>query len=385
MNIECGKLDKSNNRKNIPCDTRKRGNIMNLRKISSILAIVLVLALTGCSNKGVNSSETKESATPSDTADTSTANENTSTDTTEYPITIKHAFGETVIESKPENIATISWGNQDVPLALGVVPVGVSQANYGVTDDSGLLPWTGEKFKELGVESPAIYKDTDGLDYEAISDSNPDVILAAYSGITQEEYDLLSQIAPVVAYPTAPWETLWRDQITLDATGMGMKAEGEQLVSDLDNLITEKISAYPQIEGKTAAFFYFNPADLGKFYVYLPADPRAAYLTDLGLEVPESVKKLEEGATSFAIELSAENVDLLQDIDVIVAYGDETLLKALQSDALIGTLPAVKRGSVALIADGTPLAASGTPSALSIPATIDEYLSILGEAADKVE
>lgn len=45
----------------------------------------------------------------------------------------------------------------------------------------------------------------------------------------------------------------------------------------------------------------------------------------------------------------------------------------------------MKRGSVALIEDGSTLAASGTPSALSIPATIDEYLKVLNEAADKVQ
>lgn len=145
-------------------------------------------------------------------------------------------------------------GNQDVPLALGVVPAGISQANYGVTDGSGLLPWTKEKFSKLGVEQPVIFNDTDGLDYEAISDANPDVILASYSGITKEEYDLLSQIAPVVAYPTAAWQTYWRDQIILDATGMGMKTEGEQLVSDLEDLIADKTSTFPQLKGKTVAF-----------------------------------------------------------------------------------------------------------------------------------
>ena len=31
-----------------------------------------------------------------------------------------HAYGETVIESQPEKVVTISWGNQDVPLALGL-------------------------------------------------------------------------------------------------------------------------------------------------------------------------------------------------------------------------------------------------------------------------
>lgn len=302
----------------------------------------------------------------------------------EYPITIKHAFGETILESKPENIATISWGNQDVPLALGVVPVGISEANYGVADGIDLLPWTSDKFKELGVENPVIYKDTAGLDFEAISDSQPDVILASYSGITQEEYDLLSKIAPVIAYSKSAWQTLWRDQILMDSLGMGMKVEGENLVKELDLLIETKVAGYSQIKEKKAAFFYFNEADLGKFYIYLTKDPRAAYLTDLGMTFPESVKQLSKDSDLFTLEISAENVDLISDLDIVLTYGSETLLEALQSDPLIGTIPAIKAGAVAIIQDGTPLAASATPSALSIPATIDEYLSIIGEVADKI-
>ena len=338
------------------------------------LAIVSSLVVTGCAKE--------ESQTESTTAvNIEVVTEANTESEVSYPIVIKHAFGETVLESKPERIATISWGNQDLPLALGVVPVGVSKANYGVIDGSGLLPWTLAKFNELGVTEPVLFDDVAGLNFEAISDAKPDVILAAYSGITQEEYDLLSEIAPVVAYPTAPWQTYWRDQIVMDATGMGMKAEGEALVKELEQLIADKTAQYPNIKDKKAAFFYFNPADLGKFYVYLPTDPRAAYLTDLGMAFPESVSKLAEDSTSFAIELSAENADLLSDIDVMIVYGNDALLTALQADALLSTVPAIQRGAVALIEDGTPLAASGTPSALSIPATIDEYLKIISEAA----
>lgn len=363
---------------------------MKLKKLSSIIAIALVMTLTACSGKSNNTSGSNSEAetTKAPTAEATEAAEPTEAageTTVEYPITIKHAFGETVIESKPERIATISWGNQDVPLALGVVPVGVSEANYGVTDGNRLLPWTGEGFKNLGEENPVLFNDTDGLNYEAISDVQPDVILAAYSGITEEEYNLLSEIAPVVAYPALAWQTLWRDQITMDAAGMGMKTEGEKLVADLNQLIADKIAAYPQIAGKTAAFFYFSPTDLGKFYIYTSTDPRAAYLNDLGLAEPESVKKLAEGQTTFALEISAENADVLSDVDIIVAYGDDALLRAMQADSLLGTVPAIQRGSVVLIQDGTPLAASGTPSALSIPATIDEYLKLIGEAADKVQ
>lgn len=300
-------------------------------------------------------------------------------------MTISHAYGETVIESQPERVATISWGNQDVPLALGIVPVGVSKANYGETDKNGLLPWTGEKYAELGEESPVVYDDVDGLDYEAISDSNPDVILAAYSGITQEEYDLLSEIAPVVAYPENAWQTLWRDQITMNATALGKKDEGNALVKELETLISDKTSKYSDIEGKTAVFCYFNPADLGKFYIYLPSDPRAAYLTDLGFEFPESISELAKESDSFSIEVSSENIDVLKDADIIVSYGNDELLKALQNDALLSTVPAVKNGAVALIEDGSELSASCTPSALSIPATIDEYLEIMANAASKVK
>lgn len=346
-------------------------------------AVAVALVLTGCAKSPINESKTDMTTEITTTVETTEAF-SSETETT-YPIIIKHAFGETVIESKPERVATISWGNQDLPLALGVIPVGISKANYGVIDDSGLLPWTAAKFEALGVTDPVLFDDVAGLNFEAIADVKPDVILAAYSGITQEEYDLLSEIAPVVAYPTLAWQTFWRDQIRLDATGMGMKAEGEALVQSLEAFITEKVSAYPQIEGKKAAFFYFNPADFGKFYVYLPSDPRAAYLTDLGMAFPDSVLALTDDTSSFAIELSAENADLLTDIDIMITYGDETLLAAMQADPLIGTIPAVQRGSVAVIEDGTPLAASGTPSALSIEATIDEYLKIIGEAADQVK
>ena len=126
-----------------------------------------------------------------------------------YPITIEHAFGETVIESKPERIATIGWENQDTPLALGVAPVGVSAANYGLVTDNNLHLWTDEAFADLGVEKPVVFDDVDGLDFEQISDCNPDVILAAYSGMTQEDYDTLSQIAPVIPYKEKAWQTSW--------------------------------------------------------------------------------------------------------------------------------------------------------------------------------
>jgi len=345
------------------------------RKMPSVLmlllSIVAILSIVGCSSQSTPDSNEKKS-------------ESTNTDS-EYPITIKHALGETVIESKPERVVTIQWGNQDIPLALGVVPAGFSAANFGVQDNSGLLPWTKEKLDELGAKEPNVFQDTDGLDYEAISDAKPDVILAAYAGITQEDYDTLSQIAPVVAYPKAAWATTWREQVELNSTGMGMKVEGEKLIKDIEEMIKEKLSNYPQINGKKVVWVNFSAKDLSKLHIYTPVDSRASFLHELGLEYPESITEMIKDPNSYSLELSSENVEALYDADIIVGYGNDELLKTIQANSLLGNIPAVKRGSVAFIESDTPLVAAGTPTPLSIEYTIDDYLELISGAIDKIE
>ena len=310
--------------------------------------------------------------------------ETTEADVQQFPITIEHVFGETIIEEKPERVATVAWANHDIALALGVVPVGFSAANYGIQDDSGLLPWTADKLKELGETNPNVFQDTDGLDFEAISDSDPDVILAAYSGLTEEEYNTLSEIAPVVPYQETPWVTSWRDQVKYNAMGMGLEAEGEKLIADTEKLIADKANEHADIKGKKAAFGMFNVADLSKFYIYTPEDPRGEFLEELGMEYPESLKPLTtEG--SFYIELSAENADALNDAEIFIAYGNDETLAALQADPILGKVPAIKDGNVVIIEDNTPLAAAGNPNPLSIAYTIDEYLTLISDVTKNIK
>lgn len=346
--------------------------------LALLLLTISALLLFGCASESSSSASNTEKAQDSQTDKASTE------ETAGYPIVMEHAFGETVIESKPERVATIQWANHDVALALDVVPVGFSAANYGVQDDSGLLPWTKEKLDELGVEDPNIYQDTDGLDFEAISDSNPDVILAGYSGITQEDYDTLTQIAPVVPYKKGPWVTTWREQVMLNATGMGMKEAGEQLITDTENLIAEKVSEYPEIEGKKVVFANFSAEDLSTISIYTPADPRGAFLEELGMEYPESVVNQITDPNSFYQDLSAENADVLNDADILIGYGDDSLYEAVKADPLLGKILAIERGSVVFIGNNTALAAAGNPNPLSIAYTIDEYLELIGGAIEKI-
>jgi len=342
--------------------------LSRIRTASALTAAAAVL-LTGCASASTPSSPSSTDAASSDA----------------FPVTITHALGDTVIESEPARVASISWGNQDVALALGVVPVGMDNQvwSWDGSSEPGIYPWTSDALDELGAETPVIFDTTDGIDYEAIADTAPDVILAALSGLTEEEYATLSDdIAPVVAYPDIPWYTSWRDQILLDSEGLGLAAEGKQLVTDLEAQIADA-TADAGFEGKTAAFFYASATDLSTVSIYTGGDPRTAFLEDLGFDLPQvAIDAMAGGA--FYQEFSAENADQLAGVDVIVTYGDDSMLAALQADPLWSTLPAVQAGAVVAVGNGDAFSAAVSPTALSIPWVLDDYVAVLKEAAAKV-
>ncbi|MGY1722878.1 iron-siderophore ABC transporter substrate-binding protein [Blastococcus sp. SYSU DS0533] len=299
------------------------------------------------------------------------------------PVTIEHALGTTTLESRPERIATVNWANHEVPLALGVVPVGMAAANFGDDDGNGLLPWVEERLEELDAEPPVLFDETDGIDFEAVADTDPDVILAAYSGLTQEDYDTLSEIAPVVAYPEAPWATPWREVIEVNAAGMGMAEEGEELVASIEQEIADAVGEHPQLAGTSAMFMtHVDTTDLSEVSFYTPFDTRAAFFEDLGLTTPPSVQQAATDPEQFSGTVSAEQVDAFSDVDVIVTYGDQELVDALNADPLLSQIPAVRNGALVLLPN-TPLGTAANPTPLAISWVLEDYVAMLAEAADK--
>ena len=291
---------------------------------------------------------------------------------------MKHAYGETVINAKPEKVVTLDWNNADAVLALGIVPVGTARANWGPVTDKGLLPWTEAKFKELGTENPNVFNDLEGYDYEAIAGAKPDIIVAPYSGMDEKAYKRLSEIAPTLPFKETAWKTTWREQTVEAAEALGMKTEGEKLVADTDNFIKETLAKYPNLAGKSVALCYINAADLSNFSVYRTADPRGAYLTDLGFTFPEKIEAQAQDKNAFYVQISAElAVESLSNTDIIITYGDDKTIAALQKDAIFSKVPAVKEGRVVVLDNNGNLAAACNPSVLSIKAELVNYLDAI--------
>ena len=306
-------------------------------------------------------------------------------------ISIKHVYGTTEVPADATKVATVAWANQDVLLALGIMPLGFSKQTWGVTDGSGMLPWTKEKVDELtanGAAQPKLFDDDGGvkINPQAVNATKPEVILAVYSGMSKEEYETLSKIAPTVAYPKVAWGTPWRETIAINATAVGKKTEGDTLVADLEKQVADAVAKHPQIKGKAAAFCYTAEGDATKFGYYTTADPRTAFLSDLGMKVPASVEKAsKESSSAFNVDISTENADSLNDFDLIVMYGTESDLAAMQANSLLSQVRAIKNGAVAFVGNSDPMAASTNPGPLSIPWGIEKYVGLIATAAGKVK
>lgn len=209
------------------------------------------------------------------------------------------------------------------------------------------------------------------------------MILLPNSGITQEEYDRLTAIAPTVPYKSIAYATTWSEGVEVTAKALGLEAEGAQLIADTRALIAEKVNQHPKLENKTAAFCWMDVSDLSTVYVYMPLDPRASFLEEIGLDLPGAIEAM-VGPEDFSVAISIENIDLLNDVDIIVCYGEPEMVAQLQANEIMQTVPAIAQGAVVPISSISELYIGTYVTVLSIPATIDEYVGLLADAAAKV-
>lgn len=294
------------------------------------------------------------------------------------PVTITHAFGETVIEDTPERVVAWGWASADAAIALGVTPVAIPFQSYG-GDEQGVLPWIREALERRSEEIPTVLPDTgEEPPYERIAAMEPDLILAPYSGVTAEQYDLLSRIAPTVAYPGEPWATPWRDTIRIVGEALGRSEEADTLLRGIDETLAEAAAAHPELDGKSVAMVWDSA---GTFYVYRPADPRVEATEALGLVSDPTVEELANGDSSFYYTLSHEEVDRLES-DILVSFADDAAAsKRFLASPHAGTMDQVRRGAVAEMVGTEFIAAVSPPTALSLTWGLDEYVDILAGAA----
>lgn len=291
-----------------------------------------------------------------------------------FPVTLKNTFGETTIAKKPERIVTLGWNAQDVVYALGETPVGMPKVTYGPTAD-GVTAWDADKFDK----SKTTLLDTgDKYPFEKIAALKPDVILAPYEGFDAATYKTLSDIAPTVAYPGAPWQTTWQDQTLLVGEALGKKADAEKLITGIEDKIKQVAAKHPEFKDKTITVGSFGAEN----YVYMPGDPRVQILNEMGFKNAPGVEALEKTNTKkeFSLTISKEKVADV-DADVLIAYVDGIGTQKFLADPVYSSLKAVKSGGVYAMQDQQVISGMSAVSVLSVPWVLDKVLPGLSKAA----
>lgn len=290
----------------------------------------------------------------------------------EYPLTIEHKFGTTVIEQAPDRVASVDYNGADNLLALGVQPVAI---RYWYGDyEQAVWPWA----QDLLTTSPEILRGD--LNFEQVAASEPDVIVAIWSGITKDEYDQLSKIAPVVAVPEGvgdyalPW-----DQLALIAgEAVGKADEAEALVEDLRSEMAAISDRHPDWDGKTASVAYYWRDTPG---VYTGDDIRPLLLSNLGLETPASVNDA-AGAEEFAFSFSEEELEIIDaDVLVWITDGSQDQRDKIEGLALRPALTAYQEGRE-VFTDDVLTGAFSHGSLLSLPFALEQLEPKIAAAID---
>lgn len=278
--------------------------------------------------------------------------------------------------SAPPSDVTATSSDHDTVLALGVTPVAVREW-YG-EQPYATWPWAQDK---LGTATPEVLPSGE-LDFEQIAALRPDLILGVYSGMTEEEYETLSKIAPTVAQSGehVDYGTPWQDMTRTIGRALGRADQTEALIVEVEGRFADAREAHPEFDGLGAiAAYSFEP---GSYGVYGPGDPRTEFLTALGFQLPAEIAELVP-ARSFFGTLSAEQLELL-DADLLVWFtltGAEQ--PALEALPLYQGLEVAREGRDVFLGGDSPLSgALSFSSVLSLPYALDELVPMLLAAAD---
>lgn len=233
--------------------------------------------------------------------------------TTAQARTLETAFGEVSVEGTPERVVTLYEGALDAAVAAGVNPLGAVTTRGG-DNVAGYIE------AHLGDDRPAIMGVVREINIEAVLAQQPDLILAP-AQLSDEQYQLLSRIAPTVVPPTQPLTPdNWKDEARL---------YGEAL--NRQEVIAEAIEAVEQRAAEVAEAVEAAGVGGSTFLVrWMPGGPMVmsqnlfatGLLVQAGLDVQDGGLVGERGVHSDV--LSLEN---LSQVD-----GDWLFLATLNED-----------------------------------------------------
>ena len=318
------------------------------------VAGAVLLGATGCAGGGDGGGET----------------------TSEQARTIEHKYGSTEINGTPERAVTVGYTDQDPVLALGVAPVAVRE--WFGERPSATWPWAQD---ELGDAKPEVLPSSE-LNFEQISGLDPDLIVGVSSGMTEKEYETLSEIAPTVVQSNeyVDFGVPWQAQTRVVGRALGRERRADELVSEVEARFAGAREDHPEFDGASGVMVGLTSED--ESYTpspYGPQDSRSRFLESLGFEIPGEIAEL--AGDSFFADLSRERLGLI-DTDLLVWVAVQADgFGVVRNDPLYQKLDAAQEGRDVFLEE-LPAAALSFSTVLSLPFALDKLTPRFAAAVD---
>jgi iron complex transport system substrate-binding protein len=312
------------------------------RKFLITFGILLLVALTF----GVVSAQTEATTEPA-----------------AFPVTITHSQGTIEIPAPPERVIVLGLGDIDTAYGLGYTPVAILSNSYS---DDGTTPWLDGTFDA----DATVLLPSDTVNFEQITELDPDLILAGGFWGIGDAYENLSQIAPTTSWLTTNYGDSWQEQTLGAGRALDDEAGAQALVDETQAQIAAILTDYPELQGKTFSLSYLWSTD-GIATIYSPDDFAVQFFNELGFQLTPGLVELEaaEGAAQGA--LSLETLNLIDADLMILAFDSPEVKAAYEANPLFQQLDAVKEGRYIEV-DLTTITQLRTPSVLGIRWVLDQ-------------
>jgi iron complex transport system substrate-binding protein len=272
----------------------------------------------------------------------------------------EHVYGETILAKPAERVVSLGYNVHDALLALDIVPVGIRQ--WFGNQPYGVWPWAQS---HLGDAKPQLISGE--VSMEVVAGLQPDLIVAVGSGISKDEYDVLSQIAPVLMQPKdmPAYGMGWDDLTRMVGKAVGKAELAEKLVGDVEAKFKAMRDEHPDWGNLTAVCAYNFGGETGAF---IGSDTRATFVAELGFKPTEKIQSLSE-TQGFYARLSPEDLSPL-DADLLIWVSTSDKAPDIQTLPLRKTLRAHLEGRE-VFAGEVMAAALSFGSILSLPYALD--------------
>lgn len=140
--------------------------------------------------------------------------------------TLDTAYGAVEIEGQPERVVTLYEGALDTALVAGIKPLAAVATRGG----EGVANYIGDAADGIAIVGTA--RETN---LEAVIAQHPDIILAS-PRLPEQQYQLLSQVAPTVVPPTEGIRPeAWKDEARLFAKALGRESVVDKAIEEIEN------------------------------------------------------------------------------------------------------------------------------------------------------